>query len=305
MDLINEIRTLFWKGNFGYALPVASLPSEYPAWVVKDTESVSVAVPLDKMIVFSETFSSISIATKEFVKIDRNNRDLLILTSTDMENRDEFASFCADFVDPGENGERRTALTMNPSKWWEKWKRLVGNTSIDVKPYDVLAELLVLERLFQAGKDPKWTGKTYGTNDIETTVSNYEVKSTLSRYGNDISISSLHQLVVREPKDLHLIFVRFEESESGGESIEKAVKRLKNAGFDAPFLESALKKHGLEMGRTGRTKQYNVLEMRDYVVDEQFPAVTPHSFKNEQIPEHVKRFTYTITLEGLRFESFA
>lgn len=45
MDLINEIRTLFWKGNFGYALPVASLPSEYPAWVVKDTESVSVAVP--------------------------------------------------------------------------------------------------------------------------------------------------------------------------------------------------------------------------------------------------------------------
>ena len=240
MDLINEIRTLFWKGNYGYALPVASLPSEYPAWVVKDTESVSVAVPLDKMIVFSETFSSISIATKEFVKIAQVNRDLLILTSTDMENRDEFASFCADFVDPGENGERRTALTMNPSKWWEKWKRLVGNTSIDVKPYDVLAELLVLERLFQNGKDPKWTGKTYGTNDIETAVSNYEVKSTLSRYGFDVSSSTnLFQNNSSLPEELNVLVRDFYDAMDKEDYSTATVilERLeKQSSEDSPLL---------------------------------------------------------------------
>lgn len=303
MELVNEIRGLFKTTNTGYARAITNLPNEYPAWVIKEAERVSVAVPMDTMAPFSETFSSVSLSARKLVKINQTNYDLLILSSDDMVTRNEFASFCADFVDPGENGFRRQELIADPSKWWKKWKGLVGNTSIDIKPYDVLAELLVIEKLMIEGKEPKWTGKTFGTNDIETKKTNYEVKSTISRYGNEITVSSLYQLAPKEGKELHLIFVKFEEADIGEESVEKVVKRLKRAGYNAAELETALKRHGLEIGRVGRTREYNVLEMRDYYVDETFPAVTPLSFKDEQMPSNIVKFSYTVSLNGLPFQA--
>ena len=100
-------------------MPISDLPAEYPAWTIKKSNWVGVAVPIKTQQTFSERFSNVRIRTALGTEINGVTHDLLLLTCEDMELRNEFAVICSQFVLPGTNGTARESLIANPEAWWE------------------------------------------------------------------------------------------------------------------------------------------------------------------------------------------
>lgn len=298
MDICERIRENFNRGFFDRAMSIQELPEAYPAWTFKQNNWVGVAVPIREYTPFSEQFSQVRICTERGVWIGDKEYDILMLQCYAMDSRDQFVGMCKDFVEPGAHGEFREELIGAPAKYWKKWRTLLGNVMSDKNPYDILGELLVLEKMLKSGEVPVWSGVEHGTHDIETDTCSIEVKSTTQRYGYEVTINSVYQMNLANGKPLFLDFLRFELS-AQGQSIDDVAIRLKAAGYDAGALETALKKAQLENGRVARNKKYKVLEWKEYLVDEHFPAITESSFKDNCIPQGVLKFTYTVDLAGV------
>lgn len=298
MNITEEIKKNFNKGYFGKAMIIHELPDEYPAWTIKQNHSIAVAVPVEKHVPFSEQFAQVKIRAVQNVQIGKKLYNLLILESFSMESREEFAIMCRQFVDPGKNGEFRKKLVSEPIECWKRWKDMLGNVSSDKTAYDILGELLVLEKMLSSGKKPRWSGCEYATHDVESDNFSVEVKSTVNRYGYEITISSIYQMNPVDSKPLYLSFIRFERSDLG-RSVNDVVQNLKRLGFDAASLENALKKRDLEEGRVARNEKYKVLEWKQYPVDDSFPRITESSFKDNCLPQNIVRITYTVDLSGV------
>ena len=297
MDLIERIKNNFNKGFFDKAMPISDLPEEYPAWTIKKSDWVGVAVPVNKSFAFYERFSNVRIRTAPGTEINGQLYDLLMLTCEDMELRNEFAVICSQFVQPGPNGKQRETLIASPETWWKNWKFLLGNVNASHTAYPVLGELIALEQLIIRGENAKWTGANKATNDIELPGCSYEVKSTTQRYGYEVTISSIYQLKKSEG-DLNLVFCRFEPS-ALGRCVDDLVESLVNAGYSEEELENNLRKQNLERGCTARRLRYKLLEMKVFPVDEQFPALTLDLFVGGVMPRCVTQFSYTLDLSGV------
>ena len=302
MGIVEQIKKNFNSGYFDMAMRIDGLAPAYPAWTVKQNEWIGVAVPMESFQPFSEQFSHVRIHSEENVLIDGVRFDLLMLTSADMETRNEFALVCSDFVSPGENGKLRFALTSDPASWWKNWKHLMGNVSSDQMVYDTLGELLTVERLLQDGHSTVWSGAEGASHDIETADCSIEVKTTNQRYGYEATINSIYQMVPVEGKPLYLSFIRVEPS-IHGKSIDDVVNSLISLGYAAADLEEALERKKLEKGRPARAEKYKIIEWKRYPVNEKFPAITEESFKDNRLPEGIVRLRYTVDLSGLPGEN--
>lgn len=297
MDLIERIKDNFNKGYFNKAMAIDELPEEYPAWTIKKDKWVGVAVPLDSPMSFSEHFTNARMWVSEGVTINGATYDLLMLTSDDMTLRNEFATICSQFVQPGPDGADRRTLVSHPEIWWEHWKFLLGNRNSTDEVYSTLGELVILEKLLRNGEKAKWTGPSGAVHDIEMPDRSVEVKSTIARYGYEVTISSVYQMK-KAGENLDLAFCRFERSGLGF-SINEIAERIISLGYSATELEHSLEKNGFEKGCTARNDKYKLLELIFYPVDENFPAITEASFVTGKIPDHVIKYTYTIDLSGL------
>lgn len=297
MNIIERIQDNFAKGFFGKSMQIPELPEEWPAWTLKQNGWIGVAVPIANYRPFSERFAHTQIVTEPGVQISGVTYDVLMLICTDMELRNEFATICSQFVEPGVNGSLRKQLADAPEKWWSQWRSLLGNAISTSEPYPTLGELMMFEKQLKLGKKVRWTGTENGTHDLELEDCSIEVKSTTKRYGYEITISSIYQLV-SAGKPLYLAFFRFEKS-SLGRSIDDIVISLKQLGCTESDLEKALVSAGLEKGCTARKIRYKVIEAKQYSVDDSFPRVTEKSFKGDKLPECVTRYTYTVDLAGV------
>ena len=297
MDIIQSIRNNFNKGYFGKAMRIDGLPEEYPAWTIKSHKWFGVAVKMDRRVEFSEKFSSARIFTSFDATLEGEQADLLLLTCSDNDLRNEFATICSQFVTPGSDGSARKQLIDNPSQWWGNWKSLVGNTQSERQVYSVIAELIAIKMLLHQGKHPKWAGIEHATHDIELPDRSYEVKSTIQRYGYEVEINSIHQMR-KVGETLDLVFMRFEKSQLG-ESLNDVVDSVVQMGYPRDQLEQALEKAGLEKGCTARAARYKLLETRVYPVDNDFPALTLDSFVGGALPPSVIKVKYTLDLSGV------
>ena len=297
MDVLDEIREGFASLSNQGAVEIASLPSEYPAYVIRIPDGYGVAIEIDSETEVSEHFSSIRLYTIP-LGISEKVKRYLVLQSAVEEYRYEFATMCAAFVDPGTNGSNRTMLLENPYKWWSRWKDMVGNASQEKSVYSVIAEMMALSSILERDKTAIWTASRMGTHDIECADESYEVKSTLKRYGASIVVSGQHQLECSNR--LHLYFCRMEESLEGY-SINDMKNVLLSQGYDAEKLELTLENMGLDRGANVRTRKYKALERRKYEIDSNFPRLTRESFKNDKIPEGITHIKYCVDLEGLPY----
>lgn len=302
MEIVERIKDNFNRGFFGKSMVIPELPEEFPAWTLKQDNWIGVAVPIDTYTPFSETFSQVKISTVQNVQIGNIEYNILMLQCFAMESRNEFAAMCKQFVDPGENGQFRKKLIANPVECWKHWKEMIGNVSSNKEPYDILGELLVVERMLAQGNHPRWAGIEDATHDVELDDFSIEVKSTTARYKYEVTISSIYQMRPAEGKSLYLSFIRFEPSRLG-RSVDDVAISLKASGYNSVDLETALKKSGLEEGRVARKEKYKILEWKMYLVDDQFPAITESSFKDDQLPQNIVKFTYTIDLAGIHGQS--
>ena len=297
MKLISEIREYLASIPSPGIRKLQTLPDNFTAYVIRLPEGHGVAIEVDDHLAVSERFNSIRLYTT-VLSFDGNRKNYLILRSSYEQYRYEFASICADFVDPGEQGSYRAALLNDPRVWWSKWKELVGNTSRDQRVYDVIAELMVLDYKYQKDKSTEWAATKMGSHDIECTEESCEVKSTLKRLGTEITISSQYQLEHKKP--LYLYFCRLEESLEGL-SINDLEKELIKHGFNSTIIEQELEKHGFEIGASSRDKKYKKLEGRVYEINEKFPRIVQSSFKNDKYPDAIIHIQYTIDLEGIDY----
>ena len=299
IDLLKEIQEGFANlDQSGRMLPIKAMPAAYPAWVFREGGSFGVAVECSVPLEISEGFAGARLRTVERVIAGQQRRFLRLESSLEW-LRNEFGVICEHMVSVESGNEVRQALLADPLVWWERWRHLLGNALVDKHGYDVLAELLALEMLVIEGAAYEWSGPFGGVVDIRTPATDYEVKSTISRYGSVINISGQFQLAASSGKPLQLIHFRFEPVDEGL-SIDLVCDRLVALGIDAAVLERALQRLGMEAGCSARKEAYNLLEALSYSVDDSFPRITPASFIGGVLPAGVVQFEYSVDLSGLK-----
>lgn len=296
MNILEEVRECFASTQNG-AREIKSLPAEYPALAIRNSDGYGVAIRFSNKDEFSEKFANCRMFTK-FMFIDGEGNKYLILSTTLDSLRYEFATICAQFIEPGEDGIYRKNLLKDPLMWWKQWRKLLGNAISEKKIYDVIAEMLVLDVLYVKDHAVTWTSINGGTHDIESNTESYEVKSTVRRYGATITISGQHQL--ESNKRLQLYFCRLEKSNIGI-SINDMKDKLILDGYDKEKIEEQLYRLGYERGSSARNEKYKILERRKYEVNSRFPKITKFSFKNNHIPKSIIQIVYTIDLDGLEY----
>ncbi len=300
MTVVNEIRESFASMFRNGAMKIHSLPDEYPAYVIRIQDGYGVAIPIDANIEIAESFNSCRYRTG-ILSINGVSSNYLMLISYFYEYRYEFASICAQMIDPGEDGLDRKLITRDPLKWWSRMRELVGNEMKNKEVYSIIAEMCVLEHAFLNDPSAEWAASHAGSHDIECDSMSCEVKSTNKKYGATVAIAGQHQLTFEKP--LYLYFVRMEESKEGI-SINDMVAHLTGIGYDSKKLEIELQRQGLERAASIRDKQYKILEKRKYLVDESFPRITNESFAGNRIPAGITKIEYTVDLDSLEYTSW-
>lgn len=296
MGILEEIRECFASTQNG-ARDLRSLSKESPAMVIRNNDGYGVAIEFNDERDISENFANSRLFT-QIIRIENDERKYLILSCTRDSLRYEFATVCAQFVEPGLDGIERKNLLDNPLNWWKQWRELMGNTIANREAYSVIAEMMVLDDLYKKDNSVEWAAVMSGSHDIEGDQGSYEVKSTVKRYGASITISSQHQL--QSLKRLYLYFCRLEQSKEGV-SINDMKNKLVEDGYDKEKIEQQLYHLGYEKGASVREDKYKVLEKRKYEVDDKFPRIVDSSFKGNHIPDLVTQITYTIDLDGLEY----
>lgn len=303
MNLLNEIRAgLANLNELGSMLRICALPDDAPAWIFREGGTFGVAVEIGAEKTVCERFAGSRLATVQRV-VDSEERHLLRLESSVESLRNEFASVCAQLVDPGTDGAARRLVVDSPLAWWEKWRQLLGNAVINQSAFSVLGELLAFEELFRRGVAAEWRGAESGTVDIDTPAAGYEVKSTLSRYDSHVHVTGQFQLAGFDSRTLHLIHQRFEPVASG-DSVSAVVERLVAAGQNGQRLDALLTRCGLEPGCAARSERYRLIESKIYTVGPGFPRITNASFVDGAPPAGVIRVEYQIDLAGLPSDLF-
>lgn len=295
----NDFAVSLDKKDIAYS--IKGLPENSRAWTIRQEDWYGVGVPLPNDQIISEQFFNAKLFTKEIV-IAGMSYNMLVLCSTIEDLRNEFAVVCAQFVEPGEDESERRLLELEPVEWWRRWKSLLGNSIHNKPTYSVLGEMIVFKYLLESGLKPNWIGSDRSTHDIELSEQSFEVKSTISRYDLTVTINGQFQLLSRGKK-LNLAFCRFEPSNLG-RSINDLVEDLVTLGENRDNINSHLKKVGLELGSSARAEKFKILELRKFEVNEEFPAITPYTFKENKIPEAIEKIIYKIDLTSIRYETW-
>lgn len=303
MYLSEEIENRFALQSDYSAYGIKSLDQHYPAWVIRLTDGAyGVAIEYNGAPV-AERFSGARLETL-FLNIDiQESRQYLVLICSNPHFRHPFSVLCAEFVEPGDNGEKRSSLKENPLLWWTEWKELLGNKTTEDMVYDIIGELLTVLKLCESGReDAYWTASRLNTHDVEMEDMSYEVKSTVKKDRAIIHVNSQFQLKSHKP--LYLVFIRLEES-GVGVSIDDILIRISKYQYDhIDEYDDYLTSRGLPHGNHSRKKKYTILERRKYAIDSDFPLLREEDFKNDKYPDSISHIEYDINLDGIPYENW-
>jgi hypothetical protein len=270
---------------------------EFDAWVFMFNDGTyGTAIPYKGEKV-NEHFANVKYYSSD-VEFAGVNQSYLILASTIIQLRNEFAIICANFLDLGLNKEFRKDIQQYPFSWWKKWRELLGNAVRVRETYSIIGEMITVKYLLQQGKNLNWKPSDYSTHDITSEGKLYEVKSTTSKYKEILTISSQFQL--RDPD--FLVFCRFEKTKKG-HSINYMVDELELLGMDRSFLNLELEAIGYPEGALARSEKYKPLDIRKYTINEEFPGKELNDFLKNYSDPSVGRITYDIDLKGVKYQN--
>lgn len=264
-------------------------------FIYRNINELGVAILVDQDLVIFEKSSNIQFYTKKL-----NLVNYLILSSHGATPWNHFAMICSNFLDKGDKNKRREIIKVQPLSWWNEWISLLGNVQVSKKIYDILGEMVCFKILLENGIEALWSGiESSSSHDISSVPCDYEVKSTITKYKTEITISSQYQLSNFD-KELKLLFCRFEKSPIGI-SISSVYDELVQIGIAPCTLDASLKKYDLYKGSSLFNETYTILEILEFKINENFPKITNESFKNNKIPINIVHLQYSIDLAGLEF----
>lgn len=298
MTLRDEITKLFFNTDHGQIVRRYVESEDYPYCVFKTSDYYGVAIPYDGDAV-NEKFTSVNLIDNSSIEahskfeFDPDGNNYLLLRCNNMELTKEFSLLCADFVFPDTDGSNRKAIEEDPVSWWQSWKGLLGNISVDYIPYSVIAELFTYTLLLEKGYKVKWAGPDSSSHDILGEVFDIEVKSSCRKYENIVHIAGEYQLE-DNGKPLYLCFFKLESS-STGYSIDSLVEILVNTyGISRTELNNQLKRIGYPEGNSSRRQTYVILDMLVFHVDEDFPKITKKN--QDKWPQAFSKIEYELNL---------
>ncbi|NEM05453.1 PD-(D/E)XK motif protein [Geodermatophilus normandii] len=215
-----------------------------------------------------------------------------------------FTGLCADicervYADPSGTGPRvgavlaawRDLLSRRPEPWTRS--RLAG----------LYGELLVLERVLRADARAAsaWSGPFGTPQDFRSPRHAIEVKTTTSTNARVVRVHGSDQLERPAAGSLVLAFHRVAE-DTKGRSIGDLLRTCQDLA--GPALMAALDELRLPAaGDALLTTSFTCTEQRWYEVDDDFPAVTPRSFRAGALPTGVGDVEYSLDLDHLPMPS--
>ena len=296
-EVIDEIRNIFIliKSTDGY-YKLKTMPYGYDGYVVSHNDWKGVGIKVtEKIKDFVYNFENIRIKVNFFRSKSESFYMLELLTNQSFDCFN-FSLICANFLNPGEDGEERNLLIEDPQQWVNKWSGLIGDKKTSQTIYPAIGELVVLKYLFSKDKSAKMT--SFGSVDIETITANYEVKTTINRYNNSITIHSKYQLNKFGDKPLYLYFVRLEKSLTGV-SLNSLIDSLKQMDYDVTSIVNKYENINSEL----KNECFRIDEIKEYEIDENFPKIVDSSFLDGKLPENIVGLEYTINLAGLPYNN--
>ena len=264
-------------------------------YVIKDNGwyGIGIDINLDKTEYF-EKFENVRLITK--IKYFSNeNHKLLELITDKADLIEEFSLVCFDFINKFDNEKVNENIIEKANKWWEEWKKLLGNVLKSEKDYYFLGELLALN--YVLNEDGNATYSNLASHDIELPKYSIEVKTTTEKYNAEIHVNSQYQLENNTDMPLKLIFVRLEKSQIGY-SINDVIKSLKLKNYDVNSLSRFEK-----IGTSSINEKYRILEARLYNIDDKFPKITLNSLKNNELPKGIIKIEYIVDLDDIDYET--
>lgn len=160
---------------------------------------------------------------------------------------------------------------------------------------------MVYRWLLKQGISPEWTASRHKRLDLVSEAGAWEVKSTLSHTELQITVNGFKQLTADPDCPLSLMFCRLEANPQG-ESVNDVVESLIELGLDKEMLEDSLAGLGLKTGAFDRKRQFRLIEMRRYPVDDKFPRLGVKNFVGGKLPDGIIKLNYVIDLANLSYE---
>lgn len=264
-------------------------------YVIKDNGwyGIGIDIDLDKTEYF-EKFENVRLITK-IKNFSKENHKLLELITNRADLIEEFSLVCFDFINKFDNEKVNENIIEKANKWWEEWKKLLGNVLKSERDYDFLGELLALN--YVLNEDTNATYSNLASHDIELPEYSIEVKTTTEKYNAEIHVNSQYQLENNMDMPLKLIFVRLEKSQIGY-SINDVIESLKLKNFDINNLNRLEK-----IGTSSINEKYRILEARLYNIDDKFPKITLSTLKNNELPKGIIKIEYIVDLDDIDYET--
>ncbi len=262
------------------------------SYAFKSTKEYGVYLQYDGGILIDEKFNSIKLYSASV-----EGKNVLILSCNNFKLMNTFLSIAFDFI----NIDNRVDILHNPYNWFERWKETIGNYNKELMVYDVIGELECFVQLYLNYGQVTWSAMHFGTHDLEANGMAYEVKTTLNKSANQITISSAKQLDSDNNNNLFLLFTRVEKSENG-HSIDDLMKIIKQLGVDTSQMEEYLNEKGYSEGKKERYIKYIVRNIFKYSIDDTFPKITEKQFKNNKIPDGIISMNYVVDLANINYE---
>ena len=271
------------------------IPSNDDCYAVNASGFRGIAIETNSNVLINESFNKVDILNCQ-IDVGGVSKNVVFLCTKEQAMQEQYGLLCVDFI------ENKNIVKVEPIKWFNQWKELIGNVKQDKMVYDFIGEMKTLLILQKQGASPKWTASQTGTFDISSNQGFFEVKSTISKTTQEVVIHNQYQLSTKGlDKSLYIAFCKLEENDSG-DSIDSLVEELVNSGFSRADLDKYLTSKGYSVGKSERQKKYLVHEIRKYLVDDDFPKITKESFIGKAFPKGITKLEYTISLDSLNFE---
>ncbi|GEN89789.1 PD-(D/E)XK motif protein [Oceanobacillus sojae] len=264
MNYAKIIRDTYTLSNYHFSNYFRIDSIDNHTFLYKTYTNFGVVITVDQNIRLNEKFNQLNFYTEEGT-LSGEKTNLLHLTLNSLDYFEQFIIIAADFIE----SSKRTTLENNPLEWWNHWKELIGNAVVEKSTYNILGELLVLNYLQEkcSSSKPKWLGYTGSTFDISTVDKTIEVKASINKFDNNITISNQYQLNTELINEFYVL--NFEASANdNGISIDDAVTRLNLNGYPLKDIEIGLQTHSIPKNASARREKYILLTCKKYILQE-------------------------------------
>jgi len=213
-----------------------------------------------------------------------------------------FTQFCREL---GETVQGAASPAREASEAFDRWRALFSNATSQVLGDEalvgLLGELLAVEDLLAFGASGRldfWVGPLKAIHDLRTPSHAIEVKSTLTRDGRLVGISSVDQLQEPPNCDLILRHSRLERDPSGSDLVD-VIDRILGRGGHRDAIATRLRPYGISLDdlEAYRPRKFRTVETKFYrVMSLAFPRIVRESFVAGDMPPGILRMNYTIDL---------